>query len=97
MICKSYKLYPLTFLLSLAGCSSRTMQQFGEGMTLLFAVVFGFFLLFWFGVTVHKSLGKTGQKTWEKICGIGIILLLIAFAFLGDGGGDMEHIWRPRR
>ena len=73
------------------------MGQMVEGMVILFGGLIGFFILCWFCVTVHNSLGEEGKKTWEKICGIGFILIFIILAMLSDGGGDMENIWRARR
>ena len=91
------KIIPVFFLIVISGCSKSTLEQAAVGMAVSMGAMIAFLFVCWICIIIHKALSPDGQKIWEKICGAGFIILLIALALMSDGGGDMENLWRGRR
>ena len=93
----NFKLIPMFFLIFLSGCSKSFLEQAAFGIAISIGGAMAFLLICWLGITIHNALGPDGKKIWEKICGIGFVILFIALILMSDGGGDMENLWRGRR
>tara|TARA_B110000503_G_scaffold104892_1_gene156544 strand:- start:376 stop:669 length:294 start_codon:yes stop_codon:yes gene_type:complete len=93
----NFKLMPMFFLIFISGCSKSILEQAAVGMAVTMGATIAFLLVCWICIIIHKALSPDGQKIWEKICGIGFLILFIALILMSDGGGDMENLWRGRR